>query len=246
MTDVKRGIAIAHFDRTQHLPSIVEAMLDTMPDNCRLVVVDDGTTTLDVRNIRNVILITGPNRGVAHNKNRALWALQDCHYLAIIEDDLKPTEGGWFEKYEEASKLSGIHHFCRVQDKEIPETIPSFSAFMGTHKLTPIFGSSPRGDLTFVTSRVTRDVGAFNPNFYGAGHAHGEWTERCIKAGLVSHPAKYVDIKEARDKFEQVGDTEGGRWKLSKDELNRQLAANRTLLKRLQKTDYVYHPLVFG
>lgn len=246
----KKGIAICHYNRVDKLEKLITSVIDTMPKDCKLVVCDDGSEPIDnysVSSICNrigVTLIQGPNRGVAANKNRALWALQDCAFLCILEDDLFPTTSDWFEHYEEASCLSGIHHFCRVQDKEVIETLPNFADFMKNHNLTPIYGPTPRGDLTFLTSKVLKEVGGFNPEFIGAGHAHGEWTERVITAGLVSHPLKYIDIKEARDKFQQIGDREGGRWNKTKEELDGEINRNKKLRKKLQKTGYIFHPLV--
>ncbi len=91
---------------------------------------------------------------------------------------------------------------------------------------------------------MVRKVGAFNPRFRGAGYAHGEWSNRVFEAGLIPHPLKWVDIKEARDKFVQKGDTEGGRWLMSKQQLKQQLKDNHALAKRLKATKYIYHPLV--
>ena len=86
-------------------------------------------------------------------------------------------------------------------------------------------------------------MGAFNPRFRGAGYAHGEFSERVFRAGLIKHPLKWVDIQEARDKFKQVGDTEGGRWKEHKKKIDAQIAANRKIRKELDATDYTYCPL---
>jgi glycosyltransferase involved in cell wall biosynthesis len=248
---VKRGIAICHYNRTQYLKEIVEAVQKTAPAETRVVICDDGSDqhalNMDIARIAQecgVLLIQGANLGVAANKNRALWALQDCHYICILEDDLKPTHKGWFEAYEGAAKISGIHHFCRVQDKEVSETIKSFSAFMGQNDSHPIYGRSPRGDLTFLTSNVLHTVGAFNPTFRGAGYAHGEWSNRVARAGLINHPLKWVDIRKARDSFVQVGDTEGGRWNVDEKEIRKQLQRNKVVLRQLEKEDYTYHELV--
>jgi glycosyltransferase involved in cell wall biosynthesis len=253
MEAIKRGVAICHYNRLKYLEEIVEAVKQTAPAGTRIVICDDGSdpeftayddhslTVGEIAKDQDVLLVQGPNKGVAANKNRALWALQDCHLLCILEDDLKPTERGWFEAYEGAAVLSGIHHFCRVQDKEIEEAVPSFTAYMAEAELTPIYGPSPRGDLTFLTSTVVNEVGAFNPLFRGAGYAHGEWSNRVQRAGLINHPAKWVDIKEARDRFVQLGDTEGGRWETDvSDELRR----NKQVLKQLQRQEYTFHDLV--
>ena len=244
---IKRGIGIAHYNRLDKLGEIVEAVKRTAPGGTKIVIADDGSDTLDGLSVsqiakeHDVILVQGPNKGVSANKNRVLWALQDCHLLLILEDDLRPIERGFFEAYEAAAVLSGIHHFCRVQDKEEEETIPAFSAYMAEGGLTPIYGPSPRGDLTFLTSQVIQTVGGFNPLFRGAGYAHGEWSHRVARAGLINHPQRWVDIQEARDKFVQIGDTEGGRWTT---DVSDQLRRNAQVLKQLQRKEYTYADLV--
>jgi len=252
----KRGVAICHYNRHTTLRKIVESVKKTVPKGTKIVVCDDGSKhdtkleTMMVESVEEVcretevVLIKGPNLGVAANKNRALWALQDCHFIVILEDDLIATEPGWFEAYEKAFSLSGCHHFCRVQDKEIEETIPAFSAFLAGHGLTPVFASSPRGDFTFLTQDVVKKVGAFNPKFRGAGYAHGEWSKRVANAGLIGHPLQWIDIKEGRDKFEQIGDREGGRWIENEQEIKNQLKRNARILKEVGVNPYVYHPLV--
>jgi hypothetical protein len=163
-----------------------------------------------------------------------------------LEDDLFPTKKDWFECYQNITLLTDIHHFCRVQDKFVEETVPEFTEWMRSKLYTPIYGPTPRGDLTFVTNKVVQTVGAFNPKFKGAGYAHGEWSKRVIKAGLVSHPLKWIDIKEVSESFVQKGDIEGGRWLEDKMKIKKQLQTNAELLKRLNKSNYIYHPLVLS
>ena len=255
-SNLKRGIAICHYNRHKHLEQVILAVQKTTPEGTKIVVCDDGSKreikleNMGIHSVETicqetgVILVKGPNLGVAANKNRALWALQDCHLLCILEDDLLPKEEGWFEAYEKAFGLSGCHHFCRVEDKEVPETVPAFSSFLNSHGLTPVFGSSPRGDFTFLTQDVVKKVGAFNPKFRGAGHAHGEWSKRVANSGLIGHPQPWVDIKEGRDKLEQIGDREGGRWDENEKKIREQLKRNARILKELGVNPYIYHPLV--
>lgn len=255
--NIKRGVAICHYNRLEHLTEVIENVKYTVPNKTRIVVCDDGSDQIlnvedinlgfnvaDICRKNKTLLIKGPNFGVAANKNRALWALQDCHFICILEDDLMPKEEGWFEAYEKAAQLANCHHFCRIQDKEIPETIPEFSEFLRKNGVDPIFASSPRGDLTFLTREVVRKVGAFNPKFRGAGYAHGEWSQRVANAGLIGHPLKWIDIVQGRNKFVQIGDCEGGRWKESQLEINRQLKRNSKLMQELAQNPYIHHPLV--
>jgi glycosyltransferase involved in cell wall biosynthesis len=244
---ISRGIAIATYNRGPQIGDLIESVLSTQPENCRVVVCDDGSddsTSDEVKKFRDIIYVRGPNLGVIANKNRALWSLQDCHFIVILEDDLFPTRSGWFNIYEDVCLTTGIQHFCRVQDKELPETVPDFSEWLAKHNYTPIYGPSPRGDMTFLTKAVIKKVGGFNPGFRGAGYGHGEWSDRVVKAGLVPHPLKWVDIKEARDSFIQKGDTVGGRWLMTKKELKAQLKKNGALAKKLRATGYVHQDLV--
>lgn len=245
---IKRAISIVTYNRAKQIEQVLQSIMTTMPKDCNLFLCDDNSTdnTIELASKFPVTIIKGKkNKGVASNKNKALFAMQDCHFMAIIEDDLVAKEPGWFEMYEQAAIATDIHHFCRVQDKEIPETIPSFSTqLQNNYNLTPIFAKSPRGDFTFITKKVINLVGGLNPAFIGAGYAHGEWSERIAKAGLIDHPLPWIDIKEARNKFYQIGDTEGGRWDLSKEELDKQLNYNRKIARKLSATDYLYCPLV--
>jgi hypothetical protein len=130
-----------------------------------------------------------------------------------------------------------------VQDKEVEETIPEFSMWMAEHTVTPIYGPSPRGDFTFITAKVLDKVGGFNPSFKGAGYAHGEWSERIAKAGLIPHPLKWIDLQEGRDTLKQIGDTEGGRWLEDQKVIKAQLKHNARVLKNLKKSEYIHCPL---
>jgi len=244
---IERGVAIVTYNRGLHLKEHVESVIKTTSPNTRIVVCDDGSTDITpeiITEFPNIIYVRGPNMGVGANKNRALWNLQDCAYGCILEDDLFPTEKGWFERYQHAALVTDIHHFCRVQDNYVDEVVPAFSEWMKTKGYTPIYGPGPRGDFTFFTNRVIKEVGAFHPRFIGAGYAHGEWSHRVAKAGLIPHPLKWIDFKEVSESFEQKGDTEGGRWLEDKQKIKEQLKRNGALAKELRRTGYIYHPLV--
>jgi glycosyltransferase involved in cell wall biosynthesis len=242
-----RAVSISTYNRGDHIGEVIDGVLSTVPNGTDVFVVDDGSTDdtgIVTRILPSVNYYRGPNLGVGANKTRALYLMKNHHFSCILEDDLVPTEKNWFETYETASTLMDVHHWCRVEDKVVAETIPSFTEYMKkAMNATPIYGSSPRGDFTFLTRRVISTVGAFNPAFQGVGYAHGEWSGRVAKAGLISHPLKWLDIIEARDKFKQLGDTEGGRWDAPKEEIAQQVARNKKIAHGLSKQDYIYCPL---
>jgi len=243
---IARGIGLLTYNRSNYLREFIQSVIDTAPKDAKIILCDDGSTdfTAEVARKFDITYVRGPNLGVAANKNRALYLLQDCHFICLLEDDLFPTSKGWFETYERAAIHSGINHFCRVQDKEITESHNEFTIWMQENlKLTPVYASSPRGDLTFITAEVIRQVGALHPEFVGMGYAHGQWTDRINRAGLIGHPLKYVDIKEARDMFIQKGDTEGGRWNFEKSRTKEELKRNRNVLKKVNASGQIYIPL---
>jgi glycosyltransferase involved in cell wall biosynthesis len=248
-----RAVAISTYNRSSQLEQMLTGVVSTVPNETDIFVVDDGST--DDQSEMMVYLIKhkfptvkyyrGPNLGVGANKTRCLYFMKNHHYSCILEDDLVPKEKMWFETYEAAVTLMDVHHFCRIQDKEIPETVPSFTAYLKeTMNATPIYASSPRGDLTFITRKVISTVGGMNPGFQGCGMAHGEWSNRVARAGLISHPLRWVDIAEVRDKFKQVGDTEGGRWADDPEDIKKQISYNRRIAKQLEKVESLYCPLV--
>lgn len=241
------GVAVVTYNRPDQLRAVMAKIEQTVPPDFRLVVADDGSgpETLEVvETFPRWVYVRGPNKGVAANKNRALFALQDCNYIALLEDDLMPVKGGWFEMYRQVAIYAGIHHFCRVQNKQVAEMIPRFTLDLEKHGVKPIYGPSPRGDFTFITKKVVDTVGGLNPRFLGAGYAHGEWSNRIYDAGLIGHVNKWIDLRtDEGDPFEQIGDTEGGRWNHPKEEIKSQLIVNKKIRNDLAKTKYTFCPL---
>ncbi len=244
---MKRAVSICTYNRSTRLGEVIEGVLDTVPDGTDVFVCDDGSTDATaglIQSFPDVHYHRGPNLGVAANKNRALYLMQNHHFSCILEDDLMPVDKNWFEIYEKVATHTDIHHFCRVQDKTVPENKPAFAAYLkAALNVTPVYASSPRGDLTFLTRKVISTVGGFNPAFKGVGYAHGDFSRRVVEAGLVSHPSGYVDIAEARDKLKQIGDTSGGRWDDDPEEIKKQLKRNQQLAKQLKKEGQIYVPL---
>ena len=244
---ITRAVSIVTYNRCKQIDEMIQGVLATVPDGTDIFVVDDGSTDGTenvVHAYPNVHYYHGPNKGVGANKTRALYLMQNHHFSCMLEDDLVPQSKGWFEIYETVATMTDIHHFCRVQDKLVPEVHEAFARYLSeAMELTPIYGPSPRGDMTFITKKVVAMVGGMNPLFEGVGYAHGEWSDRVAKAGLIAHPNKWVDIREAQEMFKQVGDTTGGRWDDDQDEIKAQLKRNQRIRKKLKKEDQIYCPL---
>lgn len=248
-SEITQGIAICTYNRAHQIGEVVQATLDTKPADARVVVCDDGSNDNTADTIAkwfpDITYIRGKNMGVGANKNRAIYALRDYDFLCILEDDLVPFEPGWFEMYQEFCLYTAVHHFCRVQDKFVEETVPDFGNWVKDKlQMTPIYGPSPRGDLTFISNMVVRKVGAMHPGFQGVGHAHGQWSDRVAASGMINHPNKWIDIAEAAAKFRQLGDTSGGRWDFDKEEVKLQIKKNSALRKFLGTEQLYIQPFL--
>lgn len=234
------GVAICHYNRNKQLEKVLAAVKDTVSKRVKVVVCDDGSD--EVPDVGNAILIRGPNLGVAANKNRGLFALQDMDFICLLEDDLMPIKENWLNHYEKAAIHSGIHHFCRVVDHRVESVAPEFDEYMLKNAMTPIYAQRPRGDFTFITRRVVKEVGGFNKRFRGVGYAHTEWSMRVNRAGLIGHPNAWVDIQEGRDSLVTIGDTEGGRWdNLQKSE--KEIVKNKQVRRNLNANPYTFDKL---
>ena len=108
----KIGVGIITCNRPEYLSNLLRTIPITKIDT--LVVVNDG----DVKNKLNlsypgVWLQNEENLGVGKSKNKAMQYLYDkgCDYIFIIEDDMIIKDENVFDRYIQAYKKSGIHHF---------------------------------------------------------------------------------------------------------------------------------------
>ena len=69
----KLGVAICHYNRNYQLQ--LDTVHDTTPEGTKIVVCDDGSDRSGWQPQEDAIFISGPNLGVAANKNRGLYAL---------------------------------------------------------------------------------------------------------------------------------------------------------------------------
>ncbi len=148
-----------------------------------LVVADDGSgdDTVAWCRDRGIRVVTGRNRGVAHNKNRGLLALEalGCNPILIFEDDLRPGLRGW--EHEWIAATDRWHHVA-FGHKGIVRTAV---AGEGT-AADPWVSTRTTAQLLTISATALKAVGYFDPRFEGWGHEHAEWTSRLKKAGYGS------------------------------------------------------------
>ena len=111
----KIGVGIITCNRPDYLIGLLNSLKESEGIIDELVIVNDGNPVENFKSpLKNSIWLDNPeNLGVGKSKNRAMQHLLDkeCDYIFIIEDDMIILDSTIFNKYIEAYKQSGIHHF---------------------------------------------------------------------------------------------------------------------------------------
>jgi hypothetical protein len=119
-------------------------------------------------------VVTGPRRGCAWNKNRALLYLAartTCDPLLLLEDDTRPTAVGWQDVWIAAAHRWGHVNYCYGFDAADPP--PGTGTAEDPYRCAA-FG----GHCTITTRTALLEVGFLDPRFRGYGWEHVEWTWR--------------------------------------------------------------------
>lgn len=204
MVEVKEkiGIGIITCNRTDYL----KALLDSIK-HCNwaeFIIVNDGDH-LELPGYNYYIHNNEKNLGVGKSKNIAMQHLLDkgCDYIFIIEDDMIILDDTVFDKYIQASKASGIHHFNygpgspfnRKQDIQFDlhnrhlldqhsEPNPKMVLDYGSDIKISLFEHTV-AMFSFFTRAVLEKVGLYDEAYYNAWE-HVDHTYMIIKAGY--HP----------------------------------------------------------
>jgi glycosyltransferase involved in cell wall biosynthesis len=177
------GIAVTTYSRLRWLRKCVENITNLTNADHHLVIADDGSDdgTVEWCRDRGIRVVTGRNRGVAHNKNRGLLVLEalGCDPIFIFEDDLRPDLRGWESEWIAATEL---WHHVAFGHKGIVRT-----AVAGTGTAAdPWVSPRTTAQLLTISATTLRTVGYFDPRFEGWGHEHADWTSRIKLAGYGS------------------------------------------------------------
>lgn len=207
----KIGIGIITCDRLHYLKQLLESLEGCKVDE--IVIVNDGKHIEDLSDCSgkslpdNVTLYEQvPQRqGVGKGKNRIMSLLLEkgCDYIFVIEDDMIILNKDVFEKYIEAHKLSGIHHFNYGPGSPFNRKQDIQFDLHNRHLLKQDTAVNPKlvieyskdvkvalyehtvAMFSFFTREVLEKVGLIDEQFYNAWE-HVDHTYRIIKAGY--HP----------------------------------------------------------
>jgi glycosyltransferase involved in cell wall biosynthesis len=166
------GIGIITYNRVATLRRCVAQIERHTRIPYRLVAADDGSTDDTVSWARGtgITTITGPRRGCAWNKNRALYFLRTqtgCDVILLLEDDTWPVGDGWDAVWTAAARRWQHVNYCYGYSPAGSGTVDD-----------PYQGTAFGGHCTITTRTALDEVGYLDSRFTGYGCEHVEWTHR--------------------------------------------------------------------
>ena len=179
---MKLGIGVTTFNRAPKLEAGLAQLRRLTATPCDLVVADDGSTdsTAAICENAGVIRITGPNMGIAWNKNRALFFLhriQKCDVIILIEDDCYPNHRAWENDWCRAGEKWGHANFGAPWFRD------KFLSGAGTLE-DPFICASLSGQCVAFSDRALSVCGYLDSRFKGYGYEHAEHSARLVRAGF--------------------------------------------------------------
>lgn len=176
------GIGVITYNRCDILRQTIELIrAHTVHAHTSLVVADDGSSdgTLDMLHQLRAPYVTGPNGGVAWNKNRALFLLAEvarCDVVILLEDDTQPTRYGWDTPW-----IAGATRFGHV-NIALDHFAEQF--IYGTGSVADPIGSKQiSAQCAAFSWEALRYAGYFDSRFKGYGHEHVEHSIRMTRCG---------------------------------------------------------------
>lgn len=177
--DERLGIGIVTHNQLDTLQRCVAAVKKYTRSPYHLIIADDGSTdgTVEWCQREGLAIITGKYRGIAWNKNRALYWLQQmsCDPVLLLRDDCHPAKEGW-----ERSWVHGAHRWQHVDYGPTPVVEEERHRVSG--QPDDPFTCTTSYDWCTITTRGALDrVGFLNVGLVNSGLEHVEWTRRFCK-----------------------------------------------------------------
>lgn len=180
----KLGIGVITFNRVDILTKTIENIKKYTKTDFELVVADDGSSdaTRDVLAENGITYVTGLNRGISWNRNRALYYLKEvksCSHIIIFEDDCSPAVFGWEQEWLSAIDAFGHVNYMPELTIEIDNDI---SYGTGT-SLDPFIAPMHQALCVGYHARALSMVGYLDTRFKKYGEEHVEHTHRFLRSG---------------------------------------------------------------
>lgn len=207
---IKIGVGIITCDRSDYLKKLIKS-LDGISTN-NLVIINDGEKQLDSGKIF-VLNNIPPKRGVGKAKNQALKLLKDNDYIFLLEDDIIIKDKTVFEKYIEASRVSGIQHFnfaFHGIDNYKPDGTPAISLKLDySPEVSICLYPNVYGAFSMYTKKCIEKAGLMDEFYYNAME-HVDHTAAIIKLGMHPPFRWFADIADSNKYIEEIDRAHSG------------------------------------
>ena len=175
------GIGIITYNRKTTLLDTVQAVFRHTLSPFSLIVADDGSTdgTREALRDNGIPFISGQNRGIAWNKNRALFWLthiKKCDVIILLEDDTRPQEHGWETVW---AKGAMRHGHMNLAGQWFQGSFVSGSGDVDD----PILSLDVSGQCSCFSRQAILFGGLLDTRFRGFGFEHVEHSIRLMRLG---------------------------------------------------------------
>jgi glycosyltransferase involved in cell wall biosynthesis len=142
------------------------------------------------------------NKNVGYSKNEAMTYLLDqgYDYIFTLEDDIIIQDANIFEKYVEASKITGIQHFNFgfSQRENLDHNLnPVYRKIIDYGTIKIVLTPNILGAFTFYTRKALQTVGLHHIDFNKGHGDHPELTYRAAKHKLTTPFWWFADIYDS-------------------------------------------------
>jgi glycosyltransferase involved in cell wall biosynthesis len=249
----KIGVGICTCNRLNYLKNLIDTLIPCKSYINELVVINDGEEIPEWKLPFGTWINNKKNSGVAFSKNKALKFLleKNCDYFFLIEDDMLIKNPTVFEKYVEASKVSGIQHFNYGPGSPFnrKQTIQNFDLH-NRHLLDEKSEPNPKfiidyktckialyehtvAMFSFFTKKILEKGLGFMPEEYDKCWEHVDSTYQIIKAGY--HPPfwAFADLENSHLLVEEApGAIQNSSIAKNKEEWMQRVMAGREIYKK--------------
>lgn len=126
-----------------------------------------------------------PRKGIAYRKNECIYALKECDYIFLYDDDCFPIKEGWVELFINEHLRTKNHHFLYLN-----HATHNHLYNIGGVEIYQECG----GAFMFLTKEVVNRVGYMNAWYSFYGFEHASYTNRIHQAGLTPF-GMYLHVK---------------------------------------------------
>lgn len=202
------GIGIVTCNRLDYLKNLLNSV--KFCNWAELVIVNDGDHIENLEGYNYYLINNDTNLGVGKSKNKAMQHLLDkgCDYIFIIEDDMIILDDSVFDKYIQASRVTGIQHMMFAYHgpankggisggKPHPRKIIDY----GDIKLS--LNQHCVGSFCFYTRKCLEDVGLMDEEFDKNNFEHVEHSYRLSKAGYSTPYWWWSDLANSTDYIQE-------------------------------------------